>query len=156
MNNLNSVSLSGNMVNDAVMRTTQSGMSIATFVLAVNRKFGQNEEVAYIDCKIFGKLADAVYPFMTKGKGIIVSGRITQERWEKDGQNRSKLVVAADFIQLGGEAKHSNVDADGSRPSQNRSYPEKHETTTPSVVDQPQAEFTAMCGAEQFDDDIPF
>jgi single-strand DNA-binding protein len=161
VNNLNSVNISGNLVNDVTPKVTNSGMSVAGFVVAVNRKYGETEETAFIECKMFGKLADAVAPYMTKGKGVIVGGRLSQEKWQaNDGSNRSKLVIVVDFIQLLGDGKKADFDGERSRTRQNQRYSENGGTTTPSVGKSTGGDFYATGGGypgpEQFDDDIPF
>lgn len=161
MNNLNSVNISGNLVNDVTAKVTNNGTSVAGFVVAVNRKYWETEEAAFIECKMFGKLADAVVPYMTKGKGVIVGGRLSQERWQSnDGTNRSKLVVVVDFIQLLGDGKKSDFDGEGSRTLQNQRYAENGIITTPSVGESTGDDFYATGGGsmwgDNFDAEIPF
>lgn len=102
-NNLNSVSLSGNLTAAPEIRYGSGGGAILTFTLAVNRKYGEKEDVSFIDVKIFGKLGEAINQYLDKGKGVIVGGRLNQERWQNsEGENRSKVVVIADFIEMTG------------------------------------------------------
>lgn len=161
MNNLNSANISGNLTHDVEVKYTNNGTAVAGFVVAVNRKYGETEEVAFIECKMFGKLAEAVGQYMGKGRQVIVGGRLHQEKWQaQDGSNRSKLTIIVDFIQLLGDGKQSNVNGEPSRASQERRYPENGRTTTPSVKsstdEPPYAIGGGFPGPEQFDDDIPF
>lgn len=86
-----------------------NGTAKATVSLAVNRSVKKGEkwedEVNYIDCVIWGKLAENLKPNLTKGKQICVSGYLKQDRWEKDGQKQSKIYVNAESVQLLGGGK---------------------------------------------------
>ena len=63
----NKVILMGNLTRDPEMKITKSGMAVANFTLAINSKMKETEEVSYIDCVSFGKQADFVGKFLTKG-----------------------------------------------------------------------------------------
>lgn len=86
-----------------------NGTAKATVSLAVNRSVKKGEkwedEVNYIDCVIWGKLAESLKSNLTKGKQICVSGYLKQDRWEKDGQKQSKIYVNAESVQLLGGGK---------------------------------------------------
>ena len=95
MSNLNIVVLQGNLTRDPETRFTDTGLAIVKFGIAVNGGFGEKEEVSFIDCTAFGKQGEALAKFFTKGKQILVEGRLRQERWQdkQSGANRSKLSV---------------------------------------------------------------
>lgn len=95
MNNLNVVTLQGNLTRDPETRFTESGLAIVTIGIAVNGGYGEKEEVNFIDCTAFGKQGEALAKFFQKGKQILVQGRLRQDRWEdkQTGQKRSKLIV---------------------------------------------------------------
>ena len=117
MADINSVTLVGRLTRDAEIKSTQGGTTFAKFALAVNRYAGKDkgEEVSFIDCTLWGKQADAVGKYLTKGKQIGVVGELVQERWEKDGQKHSKITVTARSIQLlGGNTEHSGSGDDDS------------------------------------------
>lgn len=100
MNNLNVVTLQGNLTRDPETRHSAAGLAIVTFGIAVNSGFGEKEEVSFIDCVSFGKQGEALAKFFTKGKQILVQGRLRQERWDDKttGAKRSKLtVIVQDF-----------------------------------------------------------
>ena len=89
---------------------TSNGTARASVSIAVNRsvKKGDNweDEVSYIDVTIWGKTAENLKPYLTKGQKIAVEGYLKQDRWEKDGQKFSKLSVIAEKVQLvGGNRK---------------------------------------------------
>lgn len=162
MNNLNSVNISGNLVRDSELKFTNSGMAVGTFSIAVNRKYSGSESVSFVDCKMFGKLAESVHSFMTKGRPVVLSGRLDQERWEgRDGSSRSKLVIVVDFVQLLHDGKESDFDGEGPRTRQNQRYAENGRTTTPSVGKSTGDDSYATGGGESmwgdnFDAEIPF
>ncbi len=81
-----------------------SGQARANVSLAVNRnrRSGDQwiEETSYFDVTIWGKTAENLKPYLTKGKQIAVEGYLRQDRWEKDGQKFSKVVIVATNVQL--------------------------------------------------------
>lgn len=83
-----------------------NGQARANVSIAVNRskKSGDQwiDEVSYFDVTIWGKTAENLKPYLTKGKQIIVDGYLKQDRWEKDGQKFSKVTVVANTVQLAG------------------------------------------------------
>lgn len=98
----NKVILMGNLTRDPEMKITKSGMAVANFTLAINSKMKETEEVSYIDCVSFGKQADFVGKFLTKGIQVLVEGRLKQDRWEQDGQKRSRINVLSESISFTG------------------------------------------------------
>lgn len=103
MASFNKVILMGNLTKDPEIRYTPSGTPVATFGLAVNRRYKQGEElkeeVCYIDIVVFGKQAEHCGQYLSKGHGVIVDGRLQQRRWETDdGQKRSKHEIVAQTI----------------------------------------------------------
>ncbi len=118
MNGFNKVILIGNLTRNPELRYTPGGTPVASFALAVNRRFRQGEElrdeVCYIDIVVFGKQAEHCGQYLSKGSGVIVEGRLQQRRWETDdGQKRSKHEVVAQSVTFmpkrqegGGDASH--------------------------------------------------
>lgn len=109
MANYNKVLLMGNITRDIELRHLPSGNAIAQVGLAVNRKWrDQNtnemkEEVTFVDCDAFGKTAENIAKFFSKGRPIFIEGRLRLDTWKdkNDGSNRSKLKVVIeswDFI----------------------------------------------------------
>lgn len=93
---------------------TQGGMCIARVSIAVNRSKRQGDqwidEASYFDVTIFGKTAENLKPYLVKGRQIVVCGHLTQERWtDQNGQNKSKISIIADNVQLaGGNGNNQN------------------------------------------------
>ena len=103
MAGFNKVILIGNLTKNPELRYTPNGTPVASFGLAVNRRFKQGddlkEEVCYIDIVVFGKQAEHCGQYLSKGNGVIVDGRLQQRRWEaEDGQKRSKHAVVAQTV----------------------------------------------------------
>lgn len=104
MASFNKVILLGNLTRDPEVRYTPSGAAVASFAIAVNRKYKQGEEtkdeVSYIDIVVFGKTAENCGQYLNKGDAILVEGRLQQRRWDdKDsGQKRSKVEVVAQIV----------------------------------------------------------
>ena len=101
----NKVILIGNLTKDPEIRYTPCGTAVASFRMAVNRRYKQGEEfkeeVCYIDIVVFGKQAESCGQYLNKGSGVIVEGRLQERRWEsEDGQKRSKHEVAAQTVRF--------------------------------------------------------
>lgn len=101
----NSVTLVGNVTRDPELRFTPSGQAVASFGLAVNRRWQnrQNneweEQVSFFDVKCWAQMAENVAESITRGTRVVVSGRLEQRSWESDaGEKRSKVEVVADEI----------------------------------------------------------
>lgn len=103
---INSVCISGNLTRDPELRRTASGTSVMNFSVAVNesrknQQTGDWEEYpSYIDCTMFGRGAESLSDIMCKGMKVCVAGKLRQNRWEKDGQARSKVEVVANTVEL--------------------------------------------------------
>ena len=101
----NSVHLIGNLTRDPEVRVTPKGTSIASFSLAVNRRWkddsGQvKEEVSFIDCELWGKAGEVFAKHHKKGNSAAIDGRLKMDQWEDKTtkEKRSKLkVVVEDF-----------------------------------------------------------
>ena len=120
---MNSVTLIGRLTRDSELKYSSGGAAIASLSIAVNSKKKQGDrwvdEVDYFDCTLFGKQAESLNQYLNKGKQIGITGRLKQNRWEKDGQNYSKVVVIVSQIDLlGGTERQS---PQGGYPQQRQS-----------------------------------
>ena len=88
MAGFNKVILMGNLTRNPELRYTPSGTPVASFGLAVSRRFKQGddlkEEVCFVDIVVFGKQAEHCGQYLSKGNGAIVEGRLQQRRWEAE------------------------------------------------------------------------
>jgi single-strand DNA-binding protein len=103
MTSFNKVILLGNLTRDPEVRYTPNGIAVASFAIAVNRKYKQGdetkEEVSYIDIVVFGKQAESCGQYIGKGDSVLIDGRLQQRRWEtEDGQKRNKIEVVAQSV----------------------------------------------------------
>jgi single-strand DNA-binding protein len=111
MNDMNIVAINGRLTKDAELKYTSGGMAIATFSLASNRSVKKGDkwedEANFFDCTMFGKSAEAVKQYLTKGQQVSISGELRQERWEKDGQKQSRVTIIVNHLQpMGGKQTH--------------------------------------------------
>jgi len=110
MASYNKVMLMGNLTRDIELRQLPSGASIATIGLAVNEKYKDKNEqwverVNFIDCEMFGRRAEVMAQYLSKGSPVFIEGRLRLDTWQdkNDGSNRSKLkVVVENFEFIGG------------------------------------------------------
>lgn len=128
MTDLNNVIISGNVVHDIgerdvvkVGETTKLTVTIAT-----NKSVKTNGEwknkASFFDVVLWGKLADNLRPYLVKGKGVAVVGTLDQDRWEKDGQKKSKDYITASALKLlGGKADAESANA---QKANNEGFPE--------------------------------
>lgn len=103
----NKVILIGNLTKDPELRYTPQGSAVATLRLAVNTKFRSGEEMKeetlFIDIVVWGKQAETTSQYLSKGRSVLVEGRLQERRWEKDGQQRSKMEVVAQNVRFLGK-----------------------------------------------------
>jgi single-strand DNA-binding protein len=105
MANGNNVTVVGNCTRDPELRFTAGGQAVASFGLAVNRRWQNRqtneweEAVSFFDVTCWAQLAENVAESITKGSRVMVSGRLDQRSWEtQDGDKRSKIEIVADEI----------------------------------------------------------
>lgn len=140
-NDINHVTIVGRLTRDAETSYLPSGAAVAKISIAVNRsrKNGDQwvEEVSYFDSAIFGKTAENLKPYLSKGKQIGLEGHLKQDRWEKDGQKFSRVSIIADNVQLLGGRSNGGGSGYG------------EDASAPTVEQSPQ-------GGDGYPDDIPF
>lgn len=107
MASFNKVILMGNITRDIELRTTPSGQSVARIGLAVNRNWtGQDgekrEEVTFVDCDAWGKTAEIMAKYLSKGRPVFIEGRLKLDQWDdkETGQKRSKMGVVIESFQF--------------------------------------------------------
>ena len=105
MANGNNITLMGNVTRDPELRFTPSGQGVASFGLAVNRRWQNRqtneweEAVSFFDVVAWGTLGENISESLTKGTRVIVVGRLDQRSWEtENGEKRSKVEIVADEI----------------------------------------------------------
>ena len=161
-NDLNHVVLIGRITRDlgADERSfgyVGNGQARANVSIAVNRshKSGEQyvEEANFFDVTIWGKTAENLKPYLTKGKQICVDGYLKQDRWEKDGQKFSKVSIVANNVQLlGGKSDGGPVTGGASGGFQPRAAIPNQ---TPASMPGYGSDLYGSSGSD-FPEDIPF
>jgi single-strand DNA-binding protein len=122
MADLNHVVLIGRLTRDAELKYTASGQAVCKFSIAVNRRRKNGEqwedEANFFDIVLWGRQGESLNQYLVKGKMIGIEGELRQDRWQQDGQNRSKVEIVANNIQLlGGSGGSNSGGAYGGSPS---------------------------------------
>lgn len=129
---VNKVFLTGNLTRDPELRSTASGTSVLSFGIAVNERVKNNQtgewedRPNYIDCNMWGKRAESVSRYLSKGSKVTLEGRLRWSQWEdkNGGGKRSKLDVVVDEIEFMSQRQDSY-----SAPSCSAQEPEYVEAT---------------------------
>jgi len=106
MASYNKIILMGNLTRDPQLSYTPSQTPVVEFGLATNRKWtaqdgSQREETCFIDCRSFGRQAETINKYLTKGSPVFVEGRLSFDSWTaQDGSKRSKHRVTIDNFQF--------------------------------------------------------
>ncbi|MCD0460704.1 single-stranded DNA-binding protein [Roseiconus lacunae] len=118
MASFNRVILVGNLTRDIELRYIPSGQAVSDVTIAVNdrRKTANGdwvEEPCFVDVTLWGRNAEVASEYLSKGSPVLIEGRLKLDRWETDGQKRSKLRVICEKMQMLGGRSGSG----GSPPS---------------------------------------
>ena len=104
MADINHVVLVGRLTRDAELKYTAGGQAVCKFAIAVNRRKKNGDqwedEVNYFDIVLWGRQGEAINQYLQKGKTVGVDGELKQDRWQQDGQNRTKVEIIANNIML--------------------------------------------------------
>jgi single-strand DNA-binding protein len=103
----NKVMLMGNLTRDVEIRHTGSNTAVGNFGIAVNRRYKtqsgeQREEVTFVDCEAWGRTAEVMSQYLSKGRSVFIEGRLKLDQWEdrNGGGKRSKLSVVVENFQF--------------------------------------------------------
>ena len=167
---INRVIISGNLTRDPELRSTQSGMDVMSFGVAVNdrRRNPQTNEWEdypnFIDCTMFGARAESLSRYLGKGTKVAIEGKLRWSQWERDGQKRSKLEVIVDELEFmssrnGGGAQSYGGDFGGNQgyapAAPAYSAPAPMPAPAPAPAPMPAAP-VIDASSSVYDDDIPF
>lgn len=114
MRDINSVVVMGRLTKDPEYRVVGE-TTLANISLASGRG-RQKDGTDYFDVQYWGKGADAVRPYLGKGKQILVEGRLEQQRWDKDGRTQSRVIIRADNLQLCGDKAQTQTQPSVQQP----------------------------------------
>jgi single-strand DNA-binding protein len=133
MASYNRVVLVGNLTRDVELRYTPSGTAVTDIALAVNERIKRNDqwvdEVHFFDITLWGRTAEVAGEYLSKGSSVLIEGRLKLDRWEQDGQKRSKIKIVGEKMQMlsgkgtgggggGGGAPHQSAPHTNSQPVQ--------------------------------------
>lgn len=160
MADINHVVLVGRLTRDIEVTYTKNSTPIGKFGIAINRrrKVGDQwqEEANFFDVTIIGTTAESLKQYLLKGKQIGLEGSLQQDRWEKDGQKFSKVVIMANNVQLlGGNAGNGGSTASQGYTPRSSFAPK---TNAPAQGYEPAPDEGQSFGGEEgsFPEDIPF
>ena len=130
MVDVNHVVLIGRLTRDAELKSIASGQAVCKFSIAVNRRRKNGDqwedEANFFDIVVWGRQGESLHQYLVKGKMVAVDGELRQDRWQQDGQNRSKVEIVANNLQLlggnsgsGGGGGYNNQSGGGASQGQN-------------------------------------
>jgi len=122
---LNKAMVYGNLTRDPELKALPSGSQVCSLSLATNRTWNdkdgkKQEEVQYHNVVLFGKTAENVAKYMTKGSALYVEGRLQTQSWEKDGVKHYRTEIVGETVQFGSK---SSTDASAKSASVLPEYP---------------------------------
>ena len=145
MASYNRVVLVGNLTRDVELRYTPSGTAVTEISLAVNERIKRNEqwveEAHFFDVTLWGRTAEVAGEYLSKGSSVLIEGRLKLDRWEQDGQKRSKIQIIGEKMQMvgarggggggsqgggnrGGSFQNQQNQPSQNQPSQNQGQPD--------------------------------
>lgn len=107
---MNSVHLMGRITKDIELRHTQSDMAFISFIIAVNRPT-KDSKADFISCKAFGKTAEFINKYFSKGNQIALDGKLQSGSYEKDGRKVFTLDVVVESVFFTGTKKDNQYQA---------------------------------------------
>ena len=138
---MNSITITGNLGKDAEMRALNDGTSVLSFSVADNQ--GKDKPSIWWNASLFGKRADSLQQYLTKGQQVTVVGTVSEREWtDKEGNKRKSMDVRVNDIALQGGKR----DEGERQPSR----------AAPARQPQRSAAPAGGGGFEDMDDDIPF
>ncbi len=168
MGDLATAVLVGRLTRDAELKYTSSGQSVCHFAVATSSRVRKNEqwvdEPSFWEVDFWGKRAESLNQYLTKGKLVAVSGPMRIDKWEKDGQSRQKTLVTAQDVQLLGSGPGGGVSGGpgesgydrGGRPAQTGEPGAGYGRPQSARPNGGQASPGSQVRGDDFTDDIPF
>jgi single-strand DNA-binding protein len=168
MANYNKVFLMGNLTRDPQLRYTPNKQAVCDFGIAINRKWkgadGQmHEEVCFVDCTAWGRTAENLSKYVSKGRPLFVEGRLHYHTWDgPDGKKRSKLDVVVEQFQFIDSGKGrtagqgAGAPAGGGAAAPPQSQDAQHQETSGAQDQTPPAGAEYDFSQDVEDDTIPF
>ena len=137
----NKVILLGNLTADPETRTTPSGQSVTSFSLAVNRTWNdasgtRQESTSFINCTAWGQRGETIARYVTKGRQLLVSGRLEQRSWDdkETGKKRSAIDVIVEEFSFISDGRGGGANTGGSNSSAPAAAPASKSKAKDDVV----------------------
>ena len=170
---LNHITIMGRLTRDPELRRTGTGIAVASVTVAVDRDFGGRDggekETDFIDCVAWRQTGEFVSKYFTKGRMIVVSGRLQIRSWtDKEGNKRRTAEVVADNVYFGDSKRDSDNSGSsyggssyGGNSYGNSGYNGGYSAPAPSYgggynAPAPSAPASDFGIVEDFDDQLPF
>ena len=127
MSDLNEVVISGRLTRDSELRYTPNGTAVTDVIIASNRIWSKDsdrqEETTFVDVTIWGRQAESLQVYLTKGRHIMVVGRLKLNKWEtENGDKRSKLTMVAEKINLTPGGSKTNTHPTASKETKEKAH----------------------------------
>lgn len=148
----------GNLTRDPELRVTPKGTPVCAFGMAINRVFrddsgGNREETTFVDIEAWGRQAEVISKYVSKGGPLFVEGRLKLDTWEsKEGEKRSKLKVVLENMQLLGSGRGGD-----SSPSEGNSASSGGYSKASTASNQaPSTPKPSAPSSDDIEEDVPF
>lgn len=144
MADINHVVLVGRLTRNAELKYTNNGSAVSKFSIAINQRRKKEDqwvdEAHFFDIVLWGKTAESLNQYLVKGKQVGIEGQLRQDRWEQEGQARSKVeIFATNVMLLGGGGGGGRPSAPAAEARSGGDFPE-----------------SGAPAPDTFEDDIPF
>ena len=162
---LNHITIMGRLTRDPELRSTQSGVSVTSFTVAVDRDYsgrdGGERQTDFIDCVAWRQTGEFVSKYFHKGSMIVVSGRLQSRKWQdRDGNNRTSWEVVADNVYFGESRRDSESNNSfGNYESNRGGYDNNRGNSGYSYDSSPRSSAPAPSAFSEIDDgdgELPF
>lgn len=131
---MNIVALKGRLSKEPSLKYTQNGLSVCSISIAVERTVKKDSEkkVDFITCNAWGKRAEFISKYFSKGQPIAITGSIQNRSWDDENRQRHySTEVLIDTAEFAGEAPHKRSDADESNVNEEGFYPQGEDDVLP-------------------------
>lgn len=143
----------GNLTRDPELKSLPSGVQVATFSLATNRVYkdkegNKKEQADFHNIVVFGRQAELVAQYLTKGSAAFIEGRMQTRSWEQDGVKKYRTEVVADRVQFGPRAGSAGGPTNANTATGDESAEPKSSAPAGGGIEYPEEDIDP--------DDIPF
>lgn len=135
---MNNITVAGQLGKDSEIKFLSSGDAVCNFSVADSQ--GRDKPTIWWNCQLFGKRAESLSKYLTKGQSVTVSGSLSEREWtDKDGNKRKQIDLRVNDVALQGGQRQASDEQQAPAPRQQRQQPQQNQG-----------------GGFPMDDDIPF